>query len=152
MKLALSLIEVTPAVESLREFSYRVKEAAEGDYVAEAFGWDEAEQRAFHARDWEEKKPMIISYNGEPIGTIYIGDNDDFIEVGQFFVLPEYQNKGIGTYVLRQVTDRADQSGRAVKLAYLKNNPVASLYKRHGFQAVDANKQFIFTERRPHDI
>jgi GNAT superfamily N-acetyltransferase len=152
VKLDFSLIKIIPAKESLREFSYRVKEAAEGDYVAEAFGWDEAEQRAFHSRDWEEKKPMIISYNGEFIGTIYIGDNGDFIEVGQFFVLPEYQNKGIGTHVLRQVTDRADQLGLTVKLAYLKNNPVSSLYKRHGFQAVDANEKFLFTERKPHDI
>jgi len=152
VKLDFSLIEIVPAVESLREFSYRVKKVAEGDYVAEAFGWDEAEQRAFHSRDWQEKKPGIISYNGELIGTIYIGDNEDFIEVGQFFVLPEYQNKGIGTHILRQVTDRADRSGLAVRLAYLKNNPAASLYKRHGFQAVDANEQFIFTERKPHDI
>jgi len=152
LELDFSLIEVTPAVESLREFSYRVKKVAEGDYVTEAFGWDEAEQRDFHSRDWEAKRPGIISYNGEPIGTIYIGDNEDFIEVGQFFVLPEYQNKGVGTHILRQVTDRADQLGLAVRLAYLKNNPAASLYKRHGFQAVDANEQFIFTKRRPHDI
>ena len=146
-----SLIEINPATESLYEFSYQVKKAAEGNYVKEVFGWDEVEQRAFHSRDWEQKRPMIISYDGEPVGTIYIGDNEDFIEIGQFFILPEYQNQGIGTYVLRQVLDRADRSGLTAKLAYLRNNPVASLYGRHGFKIIEANEQFFFTERSLHD-
>jgi GNAT superfamily N-acetyltransferase len=146
-----SLIMIVPAEESFREFSYQVKKSAEGGYVKEIFGWDEVEQRAFHSRDWEQKKPMIISYDGEPIGTIYIGENRDFIEIGQFFISPDYQNRGIGTYVLRQVIDKAEQTGLAVKLAYLKNNPVASLYHRHGFKVVDNNEQFFFTERRPRD-
>ena len=146
-----SLIELVPAGESLREFSYQVKKAAEGDYVKEIFGWDDVQQRAFHSRDWEEKKPLVIYYDGEPIGTIYIGDKEDFIEIGQFFILPEYQNKGIGTHLLKQITDRADRSGIFTKLAYLKNNPVASLYKRHGFEIAQANDLFFFTERSPHN-
>jgi GNAT superfamily N-acetyltransferase len=146
-----ALIKIAPAEESLREFSYLVKKTAEGGYVKEIFGWDEAEQRAFHSRDWEQKRPMIISYNGEPVGTIYIAENKDFIEIGQFFIMPEYQNKGIGTYVLKQVLDRADRSGLNTKLAYLRNNPVASLYSRHGFRTIEANELFFFTERSPHN-
>ena len=146
-----SLIEVVPAEESLREFSYQVKKAAEGDYITEIFGWDEAEQRAFHKRDWEQKRPMIISLNNKPIGTIYIAENEDCVEVGQFFILPEYQNNGIGTHVLRQALDRADRSGLTIKLAHLRNNPAASLYRRHGFKTIEANEQFFFTERSPHN-
>ena len=146
-----SLIEIAPAEESLREFSYRVKKAAEGDYITEMFGWDEAEQRKFHTRDWEQKRPMIISLGGEPVGMIYIGENEDCIEIGQFFILPEYQKRGIGTHVLRQVLDRADRSGLTIKLAHLRNNPAASLYRRHGFKAVEANEQFFFTERSPNN-
>jgi len=146
-----SLIEIAPAEESLREFSYQVKKAAEGDYITEMFGWDEAEQRAFHNRDWEQKRPMIISLNNKPVGTIHIAENDGCLEIGQFFIFPEYQNNGIGTHVLRQALDRADRSGLAIKLAYLRNNPAASLYRRHGFKTVEANEQFFFTERSPHN-
>jgi GNAT superfamily N-acetyltransferase len=144
-----SLIKIVPAEESLREFSYQVKKVAEGDYVKEIFGWDETEQRVFHSRDWEQKRPMIISYNGESVGTIYVAENKDCIEIGQFFIMPEYQNKGVGTYVLKQVLDSADRSGLTTKLAYLRNNPVASLYSRHGFKIVESNKLFFFTERSP---
>jgi GNAT superfamily N-acetyltransferase len=63
--------------------------------------------------------------------------------------MPEYQNRGIGTYVLGQVLDRADRLGLTTKLAYLKNNPVASLYIRHGFKIVESNELFFFTERQP---
>jgi GNAT superfamily N-acetyltransferase len=94
---------------------------------------------------------MIISVGGEPVGTIYIAENVDFLEIGQFFILPEYQNKGIGTHVLRQALDKADQSGLFIKLAYLRNNPAASLYRRDGFKIVGTNEQFVFTERCPHN-
>ena len=146
-----SLIEIATAEESLREFSYRVKKAAEGDYITGMFGWDETKQRDFHSRDWEQKRPMIISFGSKPIGTIYIAENENYLEIGQFFILPEYQNKGIGTHVLSQILDRADRSGLTIKLAHLRNNPAAALYRRHGFKTVEDNEQFFFTERSLHN-
>ena len=93
-----SLIKLIPAEESHREFSYQVKKAAEGDYITQLWGWDEKAQRDFHTSDWQQKRPSIILYDNKPIGTIYILENDDYIQIGQFFILPEYQNKGIGSH------------------------------------------------------
>src|SRR4030067_598731 len=127
-----SQTKIIPAEESHREFSYQVKKTAEGDYITQLWGWDETVQRNFHTSDWQQKRPSIILYDGVPVGTIYILENDDIIQIGQFFIMPYYQNKGIGSYLLKNILDKADRYGKLTKIAYLKNNPVVSLYERNG--------------------
>ena len=144
-----SLVKVIPADESHREFSYQVKKAAEGDYITQLWGWDEKVQRDFHTSDWLQKRPSMILYDNKPIGTIYILENSNYIQIGQFFILPEYQNKGIGSYLLKSILDKADQSGRITRIAYLINNPVVSLYKRNGFETIEVHDVYCHMERKP---
>jgi GNAT superfamily N-acetyltransferase len=143
-----SLIKLVPADETYREFSYQVKKAAEGEYIISMFGWDEDVQRGFHAEAWQQRKPDIITYDGKLIGTIATIESEDCIEIGQFFILPEYQNKGIGTYLLKDILDRADQLAKNVALKFLKNNPVKSLYVRHGFRLVHTSEVAHHMERK----
>ena len=143
------LIKLIPGDETYREFSYQVKKAAEGEYIALMFDWDEDVQRGFHAKAWQERKPDIITYDGKPIGTIATTESEDCIEIGQFFILPEYQNKGIGTYLLKNILEKADQLGMNVTLRFLKNNPAKSLYLRNGFRLVDTSEILYHMERKP---
>jgi GNAT superfamily N-acetyltransferase len=143
-----SLIKLIPADETHREFSYQVKKAAEGEYIALMFGWDEKIQRDFHAKAWQRQKPHIITHDGELIGTIATIESEDCVEIGQFFILPDYQNKGIGTHLLKGILDRADRSGKNVTLRFLKNNPVESLYTRNGFRVVRTDETLHYMERK----
>lgn len=144
-----SLIKLIPADETHKEFSYQVKKAAEGGYITLMFGWDENVQRNFHAKAWQRQKPDIITYDGKPIGTIATIESEDSVEIGQFFILPNYQRKGIGTYLLKGILDKADQSGKDVTLRFLKNNPVKSLYIRNGFRVIRTDEILYFMERKP---
>ena len=144
-----SLIRLIPADETYREFSYQVKKAAEGEYIISMFGWDENVQRDFHDRAWQEQKPDIITYDDEPIGTIATIESEDCIQIGQFFILPDYQNKGIGTYLLKSILDRADRFGKNVTLKFLTNNPVKSLYVRNGFLLVRTSEVAHHMQRTP---
>jgi len=143
-----SLIRLIPADETHREFSYQVKKAAEGEYITLMFGWDEDVQRGFHAKAWQQQKPDMVTYDGKPIGTIATIESEDCIEIGQFFILPDYQNKGIGTHLLKSILDKADQLGKNVTLRFLKNNPVKSLYVRNGFRVVHTSEVAQHMERK----
>jgi GNAT superfamily N-acetyltransferase len=144
-----SLIRLIPADETHKEFSYQVKKAAEGEYVTHMFDWDEDVQRGFHAKAWQQKMPDIITYDGELVGTIATIESEDCIEIGQFFILTDYQNKGIGTHLLKSILNKADQLSKNVTLKFLKNNPVKSLYLRNGFRVVDTNEIVYYMERKP---
>lgn len=144
-----SLIRLIPADETYREFSYQVKKMAEGEYITSMFGWDEDVQRDFHIKAWQQQRPDIITYDGKLIGTIATIDSEDCVEIGQFFILPEYQNKGIGTYLLQSILGKADQMSKNVTLKFLKNNPVESLYARNGFRLIDTSEILHYMERKP---
>lgn len=143
-----SLIRLVPGDETYKGFSYQVKKAAEGEYITSMFGWDENVQRSYHRKAWEQQKPDIITYDGKQIGTIATIETANCIEVGQFFILPEYQNKGIGTYLLKNILEKADKLGKNVTLRFLKNNPVKSLYVRNGFRIVDTSEILYYMERK----
>ena len=143
-----SLIRLISADESHREFSYQAKKAAEGEYITLMFGWNENVQRDFHAKAWQRQKPDIISYDGKLVGTIATIESEDCVDIGQVFISPDYQNKGIGTHLLKGILGRADQSGKKVTLRFLKNNPVKSLYIRNGFRVVDTDETLYYMERR----
>ena len=131
------------------EFSYHVKKAAEGDLIRKTFGWDEAFQRDFHRKDWTKKRPSIIKYDDEPIGTVAVTESAGQIEIGQFFILPEYQSRGIGTIVLQRALQKADEIGAVTTLAFLKGNRAESLYQRNGFQLIAQTETHSFMNRKP---
>lgn len=145
-------IVVRPASDGDMEFSYRVKKVAEGELIRKTFGWDEAFQREFHRKDWTAHRPGIIELDSEPIGTIAIVECDSCIEVGQFFILPEYQSRGIGSLLLRRVLRQADTANLAVRLAFLKGNRAERLYRRNGFELVKQTETHCYMERRPQGI
>src|SRR4030043_441555 len=149
-----SLIKIIPADESHYEFIYRVKKEAYGEYIARVFGWDEDKERAFFASDWEKQKPSVILYDNQPVGTFCFTKKEGNVFTGRFFIehffiLPEHQNKGIGSFVLKDLLDAADNAGLPVNLIYFSFNPAASLYSRNGFKVIDKREPFVMMERRP---
>ena len=138
-----------PADTSDAPFAYMVKRAALGEYVAQVWGWDEAVQRSYHASDWAAHRPDIVELDGVPIGTLEVAEHRDYIYVGEFYLLPEYQRRGIGTELLRRVLAQADGAGRATRLQFLRVNPVRSLYERHGFEITGESTTHYFAERSP---
>ena len=138
------LIKLAPATENDLEFSYQVKKAAEGEYIKKIWGWDESLQRRFHKKAWNENRPAIIKFAGKSIGTLSVVENEKHVQIGQFFILPEYQRKGIGSYLLRGILQKADDSRLVSRVAFLKGNPVESLYKRNDFHLVDETETHCF--------
>jgi ribosomal protein S18 acetylase RimI-like enzyme len=143
----LQCIQLRPATQSDREFCYQVKKAALGNYVAQVWGWDESFQREFHHRDFDAVRPDVVVYQNAGIGTLEITRHSDHIHLGEFYLLPQFQRQGIGTILLRQVLAEATAGGLPVCLEVLKNNPVQSLYKRHGFVIVGQREHHFLMER-----
>jgi len=141
------LLQVVPAMDEDYEFSFQVKKQAQGPWITQRWGWDEEKQRTFHRKDWDQKRPSLITYAGMPIGTIRLADDDAGLEIQQFFLLLEYQNQRIGTYLLQGILRQADGDGKAVRLTILKGSRVESLYRRLGFRVVRQDETFCFMER-----
>ena len=78
------------------------------------------------------KNIELIYFNDELVG-FYNGkekDNNTF-EIGNICIKPEYQNKGIGTAILKEIL--FENKDKDIVLQCFKDNYVIKLYDRMGF-------------------
>lgn len=119
------------------DFIYQLKKDAYIKYVEMNFGeWKEEVQKALFKAFMEKFKEgmYIITFQGKDIGFYNACENDYMYEIGNICIVPEYQNRGIGTAILQNViTEHADKD---IHLQYFKQNPVGRLYERLGFQRI----------------
>lgn len=142
-------LELRRANDQDQEFAFRVKKAALGPYIESKWGWDEERQHFLQREEWLSRKIFVISKNQIAIGTVSIDTKDDHIYLGDFYLLPEFQNQGIGTLILENVFREADEKQLPVRLQYLKWNPVGELYKRNGFKQYAETEFHFLMERSP---
>ena len=138
-----------PQSEEALRYSFEVKRAAMGPYIAERWGWDEAFQIQMHQAHFGEKPFFKIVCDGRDVGTLSVMRLDDHIRFGEFYLFPDCQGKGLGTRVLQHCLSLADEQELPVRLEHLKWNPVGSLYRRHGFAVVGETEIHWFMERPP---
>ena len=122
----------TPADESiareLHERGYR-------DVVVRQFGsWNQEQQQHFFAEKWFPGEYEILLYDQAECGYVWVTDEEDSVTIREIVVLPEYQNRGIGTRVLKEEIARAHTRNVPVKLRVLAKSRALSLYTRLGFR------------------
>jgi len=127
------------------------------DYLIERVfgGWDEDQQREILNDETKGRHPDIIFYNNEPIGSYCLTKGEDCIYFENFFILPKYQQKGIGAFALEKALETADREQLPVRLIYWNFNPARSLYRKMGFETTgrrefEGTKDYwVIAERKP---
>lgn len=75
----------------------------------------------------------VIELDGQPVGRLRIVRDEGAIELAGIQLLPEFQNKRIGSTLVEQLTQEADTKGIPLQLSVEKDNPNAlRFYTRHG--------------------
>ncbi len=117
------------------DFIYQVKKGAYKKYVERCFGsWDEEQQKEYFKTFIETYKEgaFIITLGGRDIGFYNGYASDNKYEIGNICIIPEYQNRGIGTDILKDVL--SENLDKEITIQYFKQNPVGRLYERLGFK------------------
>lgn len=138
-----------PALDDDLAFAFDAKRNAMGAHIAARWGWDEKLQLEHHRSRWASKPWKIITLGTTPVGTVSINWEPTHMQFGEFYILDTYRNRGLGAQVLTNAVTEADQKRVETKLEYLKWNPVASLYARHGFKVVGESETHYYLARLP---
>jgi len=129
--------ELRSITESDHDFIYQVKKDAYKKYVEICFGsWDEEQQKEYFKKFIETYKEgaFIITFDGKDIGFYNGCSMDNKYEIGNICIIPEYQNRGIGTDILKDIF--AANLDKEITIQYFKQNPVGRLYERLGFKLI----------------
>lgn len=130
--------ELRPATEEDYEFLYHLHAAAIRPSVEAMWGWDEAFQRDYFHSRWDPAGRQVIVVEGQDVGALILDRREGALYIGLIEIHPDYQNRGLGTTVIRDILALGRTLGLPVKLHVLKTNPDARrLYERLGFRVVE---------------
>lgn len=131
-----------------REFLFALRTDAMKQYVEEIYGWDGEFQRAYFERDFWPEEIRIIQSDGVDVGMYAMVQDEDGYKLKRIEVLPTYQNRGIGTEILKVLLARADMENKPIGLRVFKINPAKRLYERLGFEVTGETETHYLLARR----
>ena len=139
-----------PANANDRDFLFSLFVRTMKDVVEQTWGWDDAWQRADFDRRFSSYTVSIIEISGQAIGGVFVEDTEGSVYVHELQLLPPFQNRGVGTAVMRSVIHNATRRGVPVDLTVVPANHRAQrLYERLGFEVIGTESPLIRMRRDP---
>ena len=127
-------IHLRPATEADVELTYAIKKEALKGYIEQVWRWDESYQKDLHYKGFEPQFILIIQADTAPVGYLELEETETLLFIANILIIEAYQNKGIGTVLLQNMIQKAQEEQREVCLEVLKVNEKArKLYERLGF-------------------
>lgn len=97
--------------------------------------FNQEEELAKYIEKFEPEKIQIIQYNSKDVGRLRVVRSPDSIYIGGIQILPEFQGKGIGTAVFKELVEESNSTNIPIVLeVHDVNEPAISFYTKLGFE------------------
>lgn len=121
-------------------FLYTLHRDTLGPYVDQIWGWDEEWQRWHYEENYHPKYMQIIQVDGRDVGMVSIAEYEDYFNLRQIEILPEFQRRGLGSAVIHHLQAKCAAVGKGMTLRVFRVNPALRLYLKLGFQIEDMDE------------
>lgn len=108
-----------------------------------------AAQQDHYAKKYPTASHDIIMSNGRPVGRLYVARLDQEIRIIDITVLPAERNAGIGSYLIKQLLDEANRSGKITRIYVEEFNPSLRLFERLGFSPSEQHGIHLLMQCKP---
>jgi ribosomal protein S18 acetylase RimI-like enzyme len=135
-------ITLRPAERADEEFLLNLRIATMTEHLKRVGSELSTEQHTERLRD-RYQDASVICLDDTPIGLFKAFREKSTWVIGQFQIAPEYQNKGIGSYLLRTFLSQAQKENVPVQLSVLRGNPARRLYESLGFRPISKEADII---------
>ncbi len=131
-----------------QQFLMSVYESTRSDELDQV-EWPEGQREAFlrwqfelQKREYDARFPdadyFIILIAGKVAGRIWIGTDQNQIRLLDIALLPEFQNRGAGTQLMRLLIDEARRTNKPLRhMVFVLNNNATRFYERLGFVIIE---------------
>jgi ribosomal protein S18 acetylase RimI-like enzyme len=133
-------VNIRPVTKNDYYFYYYARKETVKEYIEKTHGWDTKVQKENHRKyfNFNMQNKHIIELECKKIGLLNYVEEIDCIEVDQIFILPKYQNKGIGSTILTEIINTGKNKKKPIIPGVLKSNIKAQkFYKKLGFIEYD---------------
>jgi ribosomal protein S18 acetylase RimI-like enzyme len=142
------VVSLRPVTDADQEFLIGVYAGTRADELAQT-NWDDSQKDAFirwqyqmQKQEYDARYPDarydVILVDGVPAGRIWVGADDTQIRLLDIAVIREFQNRGVGTHLLRQLMDEATRDNKALRhMVFVLNDNAFRFYERLGFKTIE---------------
>ncbi len=111
--------------------------------------WAEGQQEAFlrwqfdmQRREYDARFPdarhQLILIDDQPAGRIWVGEDNEQIRLLDISLLPQFQKRGAGTLLLKELMQEAARAGKLLRhMVFVLNNDAHRFYERLGFVVIE---------------
>lgn len=93
-------------------------------------------QKSHYAAQHPKASHEIICLEGTDAGRLYLNRADEKFHILDITLMPEYRNRGVGSFLLGQIMAEAKDAGRPVSIYVETFNPSLRLFQRLGFTPI----------------
>src|SRR5215510_12650417 len=141
-------VSTRPVTDADQEFLIGVYASTRAEELAQV-PWDESQKDVFirwqfglQRQEYDTRFPdaryEVILVDGVPAGRIWVGTDDTQIRLLDIALLPEFQNRGAGAYLLRQLIDEAKRAQKPLRhMVFMLNENAHRFYERLGFVEIE---------------
>lgn len=142
-------VKLRAAVAADFDFLYELRQVTMKGYVQAIWGWDGLAQQERFAASFNPAHSQIIVVGDRDAGELTLEEREDDLYLKGIYILPVYQNQGVGTAVLHHLLAQAQARRQPVSLQVFKVNPARQLYERLGFIIVGESEPYYFMKVEP---
>lgn len=130
-----------------REAVFQFKKITLYSEIIEKRGqWDEDFERQHAYKSFNAEFMNMIEVNGVIVGCVGLQQSNGYFMLRQFFILPEYQGKGLGSAIITDLLTQATGFPVRLKTGRMQNQAIG-FYKKHGFTVIEEQGQDYIMER-----
>jgi GNAT superfamily N-acetyltransferase len=108
----------------------------------------EAQRGQYEAR-FPDAEYDVVLLDGRPAGRVWVGRTPEQIRLLDIALLPEAQNRGVGTALLRALIAEARASGKKLRhMVFVLNPDATRFYERLGFVPIEEFGAYVHMEWR----
>ena len=99
------------------------------------FSPERARARFLDTFDPSQTRHIVV--DGQRVGFVMIRPNQEGLYLDHLYIHPDFQNRGLGSQVLKVILAEADKAGQQVKVGALKESASNRFYLAHGFEPAE---------------
>ncbi|HET6975064.1 MAG TPA: GNAT family N-acetyltransferase [Pyrinomonadaceae bacterium] len=153
-------VSTRPVTDADQEFLVDVYASTRAAELAQV-DWDDSQKDAFvrwqfsmQRQEYDTRYPdaryEVILVDGVPAGRIWIGTDDTQIRLLDIAILTDFQNRGVGAYLLRQLIDEARLANKPLRhMVFMLNDDAHRFYERLGFVTIEDVGGYKHMEWKP---
>ena len=138
-------IELVRALNEDKAFLLKLRKMTMVEHLEKAGLYLSDAEHEFRLNDAFDCSHIVV-HSGANIGLAKFRESSGKLEIMQIQIMPEYQGRGLGRCVTKQLITTARTKGLNVVLAVLRDNPATRLYKSLGFKIIGEDDYEYFME------